>query len=69
MNCLFANLLFTNATSDSIPLLILIVFHKVRHPLLLRFTSPLCHPPFPLPCPMSNSSPFPPPPSPLVLPS
>ena len=54
--CIFATmlfLLFTNVTSpvscDSIPLLILIVFHEVRHP-LLRFTS-LCHPPFP---PLSN---------------
>ena len=57
-------LLFTNATCDSLPLLILIVFHKVRHPLLLRFT-PLCHPPFPSlvqcplpPSPLSPCSPF-----------
>ena len=66
-------LLFTSVTSpdvcDSIPLLILIVFHEVRNPLLSGFT-PLRHPPFPptvsplfpLPC-------FPPVSSPLVLPS
>ena len=61
-------LLFTNVTSpvtcDSIPLLILIVFHEVRHP-LLRFT-PLCHPPFPsfVQCPLSP--PLPSPCSPLL---
>ena len=52
-------LLFTSVTSpavcDSIPLLILIVFHEVRNPLLSGFT-PLRHPPFPPSVP-----PFPPP--------
>ena len=52
-------LLFTSVTSpavcDSIPLLILIVFHEVRNPLLSGFTH-LRPPPFPPQCPPFSPS-------------